>query len=170
MCTLNRWLVIWAMFSVSKFRRKTMRTCQKEFYHSHQMHWRVHVRMVSCHHTCVFANSWSHCNYWQHPSNTALGSICHISPLLRFYFWRSVYFNSDDSNYPSNSREESGRFVCINKKNWHDMTFAVLKIKDNKVISRNKITLTGEPSLPNIRTDHLTAPKVVKSRHVKTMM
>ena len=104
------------------------------------------------------------------PINAASGSICHISPLLRFYFWRSVYFNSDDSKFPSNSTEESGRFVVISKNIWHDMTVAVLKIKDNKVISRNKIMLTGEPSLPNIRTDYLTAPEVVKSRHVKTMM
>ena len=50
------------------------------------------------------------------------------------------------------------------------MNVAVLKIKDNKVISRNKIMLTGELSLPNIRTDHLTAPEVVESRHDKTRM
>ena len=35
-----------------------------------------------------------------------------------------------------------------------------------KVISRSNVRLAGEPSLPNLRIDPLTASDVVKSRHL----
>ena len=59
--------------------------------------------------------------------NESTGSTCDISPLLHFHFWQPAYFNSDDSNFPSDPIEETGRFVCISENAGHGMTFLFLK-------------------------------------------
>ena len=46
------------------------------------------------------------------------------------------------------------------------MTFSVLNITTNKVISKCNVRLAGEPTSPKLRIDPLTTPKVVKSRHL----
>ena len=97
--------------------------------------------------------------------NKATGSTCDISSLLRFHFWQPFYFNSDDSNFPSGSTEETGRFVGISENEGHEMNFSILNITTNKVISMSNSRPEGEPTLPNLRIDPLTAPDVVKSLH-----
>ena len=46
------------------------------------------------------------------------------------------------------------------------MTFSILNITTNKVISRYNVRPAGEPSSPNLRIDPLAAPEVVNSRHL----
>ena len=44
------------------------------------------------------------------------------------------------------------------------MTFSIINVTSNKVISRSNVRPAGETTSPNLRIDHLTAPEVVKSR------
>ena len=97
--------------------------------------------------------------------NAATGSTCDISPLLHFYFWRSVYFNSDDSKFPSTSTEEAVRFVSISEIAGYGMTFYILNVVTNEFISRSNTKLSGESNSPNLRVDPLTTPEVVKYLH-----
>ena len=47
------------------------------------------------------------------PLNAATGSTYDMSPLLRFHFWESVFFNTEDNAFPSESPKQRGRFVGI---------------------------------------------------------
>ena len=60
------------------------------------------------------------------PMNAATGSTCDISPLHRFHFLQHVYFNLDDSNFPSGSIEETGWLAGIIENSGHDMNFMFL--------------------------------------------
>jgi len=46
------------------------------------------------------------------PLQHATGSTVDISPLLCFHFWELVYYQEDDSNYPSDSQEVLGHMKC----------------------------------------------------------
>ena len=102
------------------------------------------------------------------PMNSSTGSTYDISPLLCFHFWKPVYSNSDDSNFPSTSKEESGRFAGISENTGHDMTLSMLNLNNNKVINRSKVRQVQEPSSPKIRAEPLTKTEVVKYHHVET--
>ena len=97
------------------------------------------------------------------PMNNTIGSTCDISTLL----WKTFYFNSDNSNFPSTSKEELGRFVGISENLGNDTNFSILNLNINKGISRSNVRPEVEYSLPNIISDPLTAPEVVKYRHVE---
>ena len=94
------------------------------------------------------------------------GLTCDISPLLRFHFWKPIYFNFDDSNFPSDSKEEAVRFVCISKIVGNDINLFILRITTNKVISRSNVRPSGEPSSPNLRIGPLTGPQIFKSFYI----
>ncbi len=47
------------------------------------------------------------------PSQLLTGSTPDISPILRFYWWQTVYYKVDDSDFLSDSRELCGHFVSI---------------------------------------------------------
>ena len=98
--------------------------------------------------------------------NTATCLTCEISPLLRFHFWKPTYFNLDDSDFPSDSTEETGRFVGISENSAHRMTFSNLNTTTNIAISRYNSRPAGQPISPNLRTDPLTTHEVIKSRHL----
>ena len=100
------------------------------------------------------------------PINTATGSTCEISPSLRFYFCQPVYFNSDNSTFTSDSTEEIGRFVGIIENAGHAMEFSILKITNNKVISRSNVRPTVESTSHNPRIYPLTTPEFIKSWHL----
>ena len=99
------------------------------------------------------------------PMNVAACLTCDVSPLLRFHFCQPVYFNSDDSSFQSKSTEQSVRFVGINENVGHDMTFSILNVATNKVVSRSNVRLVDETTSPNLRINTLTTPGVVTSRH-----
>ena len=99
------------------------------------------------------------------PINKATCSTCEVSTLLSFHFWQPFYFKSDDSSFPSDSTEETGRFSGISENVGHDMTFSIINTTINKIISTYNIRTVGEPTSPNLRINPLTAPEVVTSRH-----
>ena len=98
--------------------------------------------------------------------NVAKGSTCEISPLLRFYFLQLFCYNLDDNNFLSDPTEETGQLSGISQDSAHDVTFSILNITTNKFISRSNFRLVGEPSSPNLRIYPLTAPDIVKYRHL----
>ena len=102
--------------------------------------------------------------------NAATGSTCDISPLLRFHFWQPVYFKLDDSSFPSDSTEETGRFVGISENVGHYMAFSILITTTNKVINISSVRPAGDPASPNLRLDPLTTPEIVKSRHLPSTL
>ena len=97
------------------------------------------------------------------PLNAATGSTCDISPLLRFSFYQPMCYHQDDSDFPSESTEEHGRFVGISENAGHAMTFKILTSNTNKVLHRSNVRPADDPSSPNLRADPLTVPRVVKS-------
>ena len=99
--------------------------------------------------------------------NDATDSTCDTSSLLRFQFWQHIYFNSDDSNFPRTSKEESGRFLDMSKNVGYDVTFYGLNLNTNKVNNRFNFRPAGKSSSPIIRANPLTLPEVFKSRHVE---
>ena len=98
------------------------------------------------------------------PLNAATGSTCDISPLLRFRFWQPVYFMHEDSDFPSESKEERGRWVGISESVGHDMTFKILTDKTCKIIHRSNVRSANDPLESNIRLDPLTIPKIIKDK------
>ena len=122
------------------------------------------MHMITFHDLHLFClKSCLQCTIKNIPINAATVSTCDISPLLLFHFCQPVYFDSDDSTFSSDSIEETGRFTCISENAGHDITFSILNITTNKVISRSNISLEVETISPNLRTDILTVSKVVKS-------
>ena len=73
------------------------------------------------------------------PLQRLLGSTPDISPLLRFHFWEPVYYKVDDTDFPSVSKEERGRFVGIAETVGHAMTFKVLSDKTQRILHRSNI-------------------------------
>ena len=98
------------------------------------------------------------------PMNLATGSTEDISPLLRFRYWQPVYYMNDDSDFPSDSTEERGRFIGISESVGHYMTFKILTDKSTKIIHRSNVRPADVPLDKNIRLDPLTVPCVVKSK------
>jgi hypothetical protein len=68
------------------------------------------------------------------PIHLSTGSTNDISPLLCFHFWKPVYYNLDNSDFPSDSREKRGHFVGISESVRHAMTFKILTDDTLKVI------------------------------------
>jgi len=102
------------------------------------------------------------------PLQVATGSTCDISPLLRFTFWEKVYFKHDDSDFPSDTKEGSGRFVGIAQHVGHAMTFMILTDDTQKVIFRSGVRTATDPTTRNLRLDPIigeTSPHIIKSRH-----
>ena len=94
---------------------------------------------------------------------SATGSICDISPMLRFHFCKPVYLNEIDNYFHSDINEVLGRFSGISKIFGHDMTFKILNISTNKIINRYEVTPADDVNLPNVRSDPLTSPELIKS-------
>lgn len=115
-------------------------------------------------HVCFALNHTYNATIDNVPLIAATGSTCDISPLLRFSFWQPVYFMRDDSNFPSDSSEDRGRFVGIAESFGHYMTFKTLKDDTRKIICRSNVRSADDGFAPNLRIDPLIAPIVVKSK------
>jgi hypothetical protein len=74
----------------------------------------------------------------------------------------------NDSDFPSDTKEERGRWIGISEQIGHAMTFLVLTDKTKQVIHRSNICTACDSSSANIRLDPLnaslpTSPPVLKS-------
>ena len=114
------------------------------------------------------------------PLQCLTGSTPDISPLLRFHFWQPVLYKVDDSDFPSESREERGRFVGIAETVGHAMTYKILTDDTQKVIYHSNVRpvtsqddnlrstlLNGEESPLDPNNNPITPllNPVIKSRH-----
>ena len=97
------------------------------------------------------------------PLNTAMGSTCDISPLIRFHFWEPIFFNTEDSSFPIDSPEERGQFVGISEHFGHDMNFKILNVSTNEIINRSNIRSVNDSKNLNLRAYPVTSPEVIKS-------
>ena len=79
------------------------------------------------------------------PSQYLHGSTPDISTLLRFCWYQPVYYKVDDSNFPSDIREEREHFVGIAENVEHAMTFKRLMNNTKTIINRSNIKCTGLP-------------------------
>ena len=104
---------------------------------------------------------------WRTPLERLTGTTPDISPLLRFYWWQPVYYKLDDSDFPSDTREKSGRFVGIAEHVGHAMTYKILTDDTHKIISRSNVRPADDPLTPNLRLDLLDGERsdidVIKS-------
>ena len=100
------------------------------------------------------------------PAQVLTGSTPDISPLLRFYWWQTVYYKVDDSDFPSDSRELRGHFVGIAEHVGHALTFKVLTDDTNKVIYRSNVRPASMEMEYNLRLDPLCGEsrQIVKSK------
>jgi hypothetical protein len=73
------------------------------------------------------------------PIHMSTGSTNDISPLLCFHFWEPVYYKSDDSDFPSDSREKHGHIISISESVGHAMTFKILTDDTLKVIHQSNV-------------------------------
>jgi len=80
------------------------------------------------------------------------GSTVDISAFLRFHFWQTVYYKVDDSDFPSDSREERGRMVGIARNVGHALTYRILTDTTQKVIYRSNCR-PADPKSANLRLD-----------------
>ena len=83
------------------------------------------------------------------PLQRATGSTPDISPLLRFTWYEPVYYKVDDSAFPSESREELGRFVGIAEHVGHAMTFKILTEDTFKIIYWSNVRSALKSSAQN---------------------
>ena len=96
------------------------------------------------------------------PFNASTGSTYDVSPLLRFHFWKPIYYNADDDSFSSNTPEEKVRFVGVSINIGHGITFKELNTSTNKVISIFNVRFADDKNI-NLRAEPLYLPEVVKS-------
>ena len=89
---------------------------------------------------CFLCNHLAHASL-QHrtPLEYLTGITPDISPLLRFHWWERVYYKIDDSAFPLDSTEASGRFVGIAEQVGHAMTYKILADHLQKVIYQSNV-------------------------------
>ena len=74
-----------------------------------------------------------------------------------------MFFNTECASFHSDSPEERGRFVGISENSGHDMTFKILNVSNNKIINRSNVAPVNDSKSPDLRSDPLTYPELIKS-------
>ena len=59
-------------------------------------------------------------------STAEIGFTGDTSPLLRFHFWESFFFCTEDVSLPSDNTEERGGLAGISENVGYDMNFKIL--------------------------------------------
>ena len=89
------------------------------------------------------------------PITKATGSTADIISLLRFHFWKPIYYKVDDSDFLSESTEKRSPWVGIAEHIGHAMTFKVLTDDNQEVFFRSKVLSSEELMESNIRFETL---------------
>ena len=71
---------------------------------------------------------------WRTPLERFIGNTPSINLLFRFYWWETVYCKTDDSDFPSDTIENRGRFLGIVEHVGHAMTFKIFTEDTHKII------------------------------------
>ena len=100
------------------------------------------------------------------PMQKLTGSTVDISPLLHFKFKEKVYYKIDDSDFPSETREELAWFVGIGESVGHAMTCKLLTLDTKKIIYRSNVRSAEDSAHVNLRVEPLNEkpPQIVKSK------
>ena len=94
------------------------------------------------------------------PMQKLTGSTSDISPLLCFEWWEPVYYKAYDQGFPSDSREERGRFVGVAENVGHVMTFKILTDDTKRVVYRSNVRSARKEGSSNIRIDPIDGEMV----------
>jgi hypothetical protein len=84
------------------------------------------------------------------PIEEATGVKGDISPLLQFHWWEPVFYQAD-AVYPSQSREQSGRWVGVAETQGDLLTYLILTDDSKQVIARSNVRSALDPAHPNLR-------------------
>ena len=79
------------------------------------------------------------------PMTVLSGVTQDISILLHFRWYEKVYFREDETSFPSESGERSGRFVGFADNVGNALTFAILTDDTNKIIYRSEVRTAEDP-------------------------
>ena len=85
-----------------------------------------------------------------------------VSHILCFYWWQSVYYKVDDSDFPTDTHKLCGHFVGIVKHVGHTMTFKSLTDDTSKIIYRSNVQPANRSVEYNLWLDPLCG--IVKSK------
>ena len=77
-----------------------------------------------------------------------------ISILLRFHWYEHVYFREDETSFPSESGERSGRFVGFADNVGNALIFTILTNDTNKIIYRSEVRTAEDPKSLNLRCNN----------------
>jgi hypothetical protein len=90
---------------------------------------------------------------WRTPIECLTGRTPDISPLLRFQFYEPVYYRASEYSFPSDSREQRGRFIGIAEHVGHAMTYKILADESQKIIYRSEVRSAMDMAKRNMRVD-----------------
>ena len=163
---------------------------QSEPYHQHQnfaeRRWGVIKAYTNntLNRTGAPASTWLLCLMWvclvmnhlataqldyRTPIEALTGQTPDISALLSFHFWEPVYYlDPTDEEFPSATKEKSGRFVGIAESVGDALTYKILTDDTKQVLYRSTVCSALVPSEHNLRLPHLedddsSAPQVIRS-------
>jgi hypothetical protein len=80
------------------------------------------------------------------PITRLTGSTSDSSIIQRFSWYERVYFNADETVFPSESREVLGHFVGFSETVGHGMTFKILSADTQKIFHRAKVRSAHNPT------------------------
>ena len=79
------------------------------------------------------------------PMQILTGVTPDISSLLQFEWYEPVYYKTEESHFPSMSKEKSGCFVGISEHVGHALTFMILTDETQKIIHQISCALSNRP-------------------------
>jgi hypothetical protein len=101
------------------------------------------------------------------PITRLTGSTSDSSIIQRFSWYERVYFNADETVFPSESREVLGHFVGFSETVGHGMTFKILSADTQKIFHRAKVRSALNPDALNLCADlcdgEVDTPLIIKS-------
>ena len=73
------------------------------------------------------------------PMQLLTGSTLDISVLLQFHWYQCIYCDTDDTSFPSETSEISGRFVGFSEHVGHDLIYIILLDDIQGIIHRSRV-------------------------------
>ena len=117
--------------------------------------------LLSIGYVCFVLNHAHNATIKNIPLNDATGCTCDMSPLLRFHFWDPIFFNTEDSTFPSDIPEKRVRLVGISENFGHDVIFKIFNSSANKIINRSNVRQARDKESHNLRADRVNSPEVI---------
>ena len=90
---------------------------------------------------------------WKTPTEALHGYKPDISPFLAFRWWEPVYFTDHHADHFPGTQEKLGRIVGIAENQGDLMTWLVLDLETEKVVTRSEVRSAANTKLPNLRAE-----------------